>query len=862
MKKKKFVLTLVLFLFLFSQTALAAWSLYEDFESIADWTTLDGSGGTATVQAAIAKTGNALKLTTLGTTSNNYISINKDLNFIDANIGFWLRKDDPVYNTWLNIYPNPTAAYINNSANVALVHAAQGVDANICNFDVNAWYWLVVERVDDTHINAYVWNSAGNFVNGLMNSENTGGAGVPSGYWYSSGGTPRLLLRDNSGSANNMYYDDLYVGGAGFVETPITVYSPAADRVFQTSADVNTAFDILGTCAVYDVNVLNLATGQDDNLFFTGVVSDGVRQDNNYFFFAKQGAQTFRVETYCIAEAKQRDFDVNVSFELYDLNITIEDYTTYDGNNYINALDYNISYRCGALGREVDINLFLDDGNVLQHSLTCDNSVNFIETVYNFPENGAHNLKIKLDAVQDIDNNVLFDVNFIVDLNAPQIIAHDVNNSLGFFTSDNSTAWLVCNDNESPILFYEILQNDVNIMDLNTMPGDLNTVDVDLNNGVNNFVFNCRDLAGNYDSDLNELNVYAKYFALIDEDDRNAFNLDNCKSLVAYSYDSNFFYDFKTEDKTAIYYFSQLDDAIRFEIIYDNVGTDVLITREFDMSVLDDQNINVCAPQLQSFFQQIFISTSERQIIAINNFANCYLVAAKTKYAFSNVFSLDTYTIAKPYYLYTFQENQKALLALIDGGKATEINIDMMEFAGSTIGFNVAADEVSIVPHDVNIVRIYYQNIGAKNSSVSFEIFDGSTSIWSYIETTNPDEITIYFNFSTIDINAELLELRVNVMPIDGEAETIRRYFTLTGSAGILNPGIAITIAFIVLILGLTMVAKRIALGWFGLVIGGIALAVLSFAPSVWYVTFAQAITVMVTIFIALGFKAETAKVI
>ena len=485
-----------------------------------------------------------------------------------------------------------------------------------------------------------------------------------------------------------------------------------------------------------------------------------------------------------------------------------------------------------------------------------------VRLVFCIIKTGITNIKLRLDAVVDADNNTFFDVNYYVDTNAPNVLAFDVNNSHGFFASDTATTWVICDDLISPKINYYITLNDANIFDELHDQNTLQTTDLDLNHGTNDFNYTCVDLAGNSASDNNNLTIYSQHYALIDEDDRNAFDTSNCTSLIAYALDTNQFYDFIAEGTSNVFYFSPVEEAVRFEFIYDNAGVDVQVDREFNVSLLDDLNINVCAAKLQAFYQQVFLSTSVREVIALNNYANCYLTASNTTYAYSNIFSLATYTIDKPYYLYTTVAGTRVLLALLDGARATEINLDMLIYAAAELDLRVVSDELSIASLDENTFVIYFESVESNLTSVDLDVYDGSTVVWSYTENTSPEKFTVFFNHGGMDFNADLMHIVLTKNYADGSTEEITEYFTPQSASGLLHPTLAVIFAVLLMIMALSFVSRSIAFGWFGLIICCISLAILAFAEPVWYVRFFQAITVIIIIFIALGFKAETSKVI
>lgn len=843
LKKKKFLLAFVALILLCSTVQAV---VLEDFESVADWTVLASGGGSNIIQNGVARSGNALQMETDGSNDNAFLDIRR--NFDGSYFSVWARFSGNTTDKVLYFYDGDSANSILLWDITDKGMTDGGGQDTISATSTNTWYRLEIERLDSDHLNWIIYDETGSIIDANYN--------VTTISSWNNGTGVRAVIKDEAASQESLFLDELE-------EIPFTIelVSPVNGNTYVTT-DINTVFTISGDCASYDVNVTNHATGQDDNVFFSGGLDDGEQLAVVYNYFPQNGQQTLSFDAYCAAENYNTSYDVNFSLALYDFNVGVSGFGSYGGQNFVNSLAYDINYFCGAKTGNVDLNLDANASTMAAIALNCDATVRNINATYSHGFETDLNLEFWLDAAVSVDNNRVFDANFTVDLNAPRILAFDVNNSVGFFSADESSTWLLCDDTKSPRLRYYITQNDVNVLDVQDDQNSLKSVDIDWNNGANDFNYSCFDLAGNIAFDLNELTIYSKHFVLVDEDDRNAFDTGNTTSLIAFGLDTNAFYDFLAEGTDKVYYFTHTPEAIRFEFTYDNAGSELQVNREFDVRVLDDVNINVCAAKLQAFYQQVFLSTTTREVIAVNDFADCYLTASYTSYAYSNVFNFSTYTVDKPYYLYTYISDSKVLLALLDGSRATEINLDMLVYEAQELDLTVVEDGLVISPYDVNTALIFYGNAGDELDSVVLKIYDGGTEVWSYTETENPGNLTVYFNHSTMDINAELLSLELTKYYADGSTAVIRRYFTLQGATGLLHPSFAVVIAFVVLVMGLTFVSRGIAFGWFGLIACGVSLAILAFAVPAWYVRFAQAIVVLITVFIALGFRAETSKVL
>jgi len=580
----------------------------------------------------------------------------------------------------------------------------------------------------------------------------------------------------------------------------------------------------------------------------------------------KEGSHNILLTATCTisGNSKTGQDDVNVLFDLYDYNVTYSNYQTYDSNNYVHSLKYALTYRCGltAAGSPgATIALLVNDNNANTHDLACDNSNHTINDSYTHSSEGLFNVKMKLFAADPSDNNTFSNIDFISDLNAPQIVAFDIDYNTGFLSSlsDVATAWLKCTDNISPALTYDINFNDANILDGLYSKDTNQTASASMKNGSNILRVACTDLGGNKATDLKIETINLKKFTLIDEQTGGDFNRDEADSIKAYSYAKGLEYDFKANTTNTIYYIISGNDTIRIEFAYPG---DVKVTRDFNLGLLSDTNeINVCAAKYQQFYEQIFVSSSEKPIAVISGYTHCYILADYTKYAYQNALMNHAYTINMLYYLYTFDNEQKVLLASLDGTQAIVTNLDILEYKKEQYVFPLTVDVVAVSKTDENTLKIYYRNMNNDNMQITLKIYDGSTELFSHTEDQNANELTLYFDYSTLDIQNNLLKLEITKVKQTGSTETLTRYFTLEGTVGLLNPIMAAIVAVVVFFIIISLVAYRYALGYMGILGAIISLAFLTLAPAVWYITFLQAIMIISIVFIALVMKEETAAV-
>jgi hypothetical protein len=327
-----------------------------------------------------------------------------------------------------------------------------------------------------------------------------------------------------------------------------------------------------------------------------------------------------------------------------------------------------------------------------------------------------------------------------------------------------------------------------------------------------------------------------------------------------YTLDGNFSYDFNSTGTATTTFFSPSED-LWFEFGYTD-GTK--INRQINFGVLDDQNIGICAPYYQTFYQQRFVANSAKTIIVKNNVSNCYIIAGQLAYVYDTGYSITTYTIPKPYYLYTYSNGVKTYLALLDGGVPTAYNIDAIEFSRSTFNLNIGADTVAFYPlkstqglYDTNTLQIYYLAYKKINDSLKLEIYNGSTLLWTYTELTEPDELLVNFYWGGLDVNTDnVLELRIT-KTIDGVETSTSYYFTTMGASyqNTVSNAWAAIIAVIFFLFGITLVSVNKAFGIFGIIICVIALFFVNMASGAWWINLLAGAFIILIMYIILMTK-------
>lgn len=554
--------------------------------------------------------------------------------------------------------------------------------------------------------------------------------------------------------------------------------------------------------------------------------------------------------------------------------------TTFSYNQLTNRSDANISLTCADNNTEgtasgckyvryrLDSNATWNDVNVQ------------VTNPYIFQTSGlgvgAHT--IYYQSQDNVDNNEAVTsspITITADTIAPTVIFTIVNAN-GFVSNFDVNYSLTCYDDRNDLMNYDVNINDTNnVYHAQDYNAKTKTGTANIGQGAAQFTGICTDASGNtatVDANL----VYALKFRLINEDTRAVISFADLNGMVstaqAYSYDGNNYYDFIINSASNINFLGN-SNVIRFDFTYRN-DLNTKLSREIDFNYLaDDNNINVCLAPFQTFYEQIFVSSQNKPVVLVNDFADCYNLVSSTKYAYENALATKAYTVNKPYYLYTYSNEVKSLLALLEGTTASVMNIDAIQFNAQEYNINLAYDTVVFEPllneitgeYDTNTIKIFYKSLAMNNTALSLKIYLDSIVLWQYDEDTNVNALLVNFYYGDLGItDANLLKLVITKTITGGEQETLTQYFNTSGStyAGLLDPILSVMLAFVIVFTGLTIVAYRYALGWFGIVIICTGIGILAMAPGYWYVRFAQAVLIIMLVFTILVFKEETVKVV
>lgn len=360
------------------------------------------------------------------------------------------------------------------------------------------------------------------------------------------------------------------------------------------------------------------------------------------------------------------------------------------------------------------------------------------------------------------------------------------------------------------------------------------------------------NLEGVWNLSTNYVNI-----TLINEETGLVFNITD-ENITLFVPEKNL--NFTINDTTdELFYLSDTNDTLRLNIEY--AGLSGVITRDFDMNLIKEDELKICVPPEQTLYEQIIYSSSQQPVAVYNVFADCYVLIDYTRFTYSDALMAKAYTMPATYYLYTWDNNTKSVLADIDGGQALEINLGLIEFARRSYSIALLGEELSISPHTNTSFKIYYRNQKDENDQIIITVYNGTNVLYTHTETSSPNDITVYYDHSADNLTDVLMRVEIEKY-LSGESQgIIEKLFYANGATGFFNPYIAILLSMILMFFTLTFVSVRYTFGYFGIITSLIGLAILSQAPHNQYVILMEVIEVIILIYIILIYKGENASI-
>lgn len=453
--------------------------------------------------------------------------------------------------------------------------------------------------------------------------------------------------------------------------------------------------------------------------------------------------------------------------------------------------------------------------------------------------------------------------------NFPIITSTDYNSSSGFAATpiiEFGNLSMSCTYFDlGETLTYTFQLNDVNVFsgdfDVNAL-GHVN--DLNFTDGLNTVVYYCATSGGSTVIETVSFEVATKNFFFVYDKtgvplaSATEYTLADVNEVVVYKLgNDNVFFDLRANSEVSIFYTGNINSSLGFRISYNDI-TLVTTSRTFDMDVLDVNSVPVCFFKLQPYFEQLFFSSVERDVTVKNATNGCYHVAATTRYAANDFFSLYAFTVPLSYFLFINDREAGNLTVILEGGTPGTINLDAIVLKNQlSKNIIITGDSATVTKDcgsaaDCNTFIITYRNLATNNASVKFTIFNGTTTLLVHTETTNPDNFTFIFDSTSLDFDANILILRLEKTRVDGSIDIETIYFTPEGDVGFLDPTLVLIFSFLLFITGISLVTARFLFGWFGIVIGFIALVLLSFSIGLWWITFLQGVMMMMVLYMGI----------
>ena len=335
----------------------------------------------------------------------------------------------------------------------------------------------------------------------------------------------------------------------------------------------------------------------------------------------------------------------------------------------------------------------------------------------------------------------------------------------------------------------------------------------------------------NYSSISINYTEFAFNLTLIDE--RTAEPLDINLITGAKLYYSNVsVFDFKNSSTNTTTLSLADNQKFYVELTYPN---NIIVTRWIDTSFIENASIRVCAnPDNTTHYEQILYGNTQRGIKVKNVFANCIVGYDENRFAYETAKALKVYTIETAYqFLLENSTDNFIPLADIDGSIASLINIDNLLASNTQYNLDVNTETLtfSIYNDTAREMVIQYYNGRRDNTATAITIInvDDSSTVYSRSTFTDLNNITIYFNYSSLAYdNNTVFKITVDTTKTSGLTKSISRYFNTQLRTGILPSAVAFTMSLMIIFIGITTTLVRTALGWFGFMSTLIAIAIAS----------------------------------
>ncbi|MEM5810122.1 MAG: DUF2341 domain-containing protein [Candidatus Aenigmatarchaeota archaeon] len=679
------------------------------------------------------------------------------------------------------------------------------------------------------------------------------------GIFFSAGGGSSIqtyLYVDNVTVRKFSVPEPTYSVGAeelGNQPPQITIYSPL-NQTYFTSNNFEFKFKAIDD----NSTTFTLKAWLDGNLEYS---NSSYQNNTNITFYknlTKEKQYNFTVWAND-TEGKYYSSTVLFFLNIYDLTLTSSNYTTFNNTNYARTVIISLNVRCGINSDYLSyLNTTANTNLIDSRIVICDNSTQFFNFSYTHSSEGDVSIVSKLYEANLTDIIVeqgLF--NYKSDLNPPNInIVHNI--TYGFLSGNSIQINVSVSDTISPIQYCN--QTLINLTYTNRIYGNNQTSDnANLVDGLNNILSKCWDLANNTAINDKSLSLAVKELILKDSDSGQIFNsFSDYSKLMILSENSNFSFNFLSTNTSKTFFINNFSDFLKLDLSF-NDGTKFY--SEYYTPLIEAKSY-LCIPKIQKLYEILLYSTTEKSVYIKNFNTDCIKLASKTRYALADALTQRMFGIAKHYYLYLFDsQGRKVYLSTIDGSLAQSINLDALIFRSKQSTFALSSDDLSISKISNTTLYIYYKNLKGDSVRTNIVIYDGNNVVFNITETTNPNEFSAYFDYSTLNLQNNMLKIILTKQDTSGLMSKIERIFNLQGSFGLIPPAIAIAFSSILLFFTLTFTATRFTFGWFGIIMVIIALSISALAPQSPEIIFMEVINIIILIYIIILYKEEYSKV-
>jgi hypothetical protein len=432
-----------------------------DYTNNPKWVSYDGAGALPVVDAGVVKEGAKSLHWTLAAGTwrymRTYTSLHTSLdeNFLDS--WTWVQMSDVTdqFEYSLSRAGNVKTNFVISGDVILGQH--NGGPANFVTVPADAtWYKLrTVLDVNRAKVSYFLYSAADVLLEAHTNlvPVNTGAVNQINLSPFDTGGGLDVYV-DFCGYDNNAHVAPNYTITT-LKEDKVTFFKPTEDAYYNTR-DLNIVFNITGSCAVYDVNIIEEITGHADadiNVGFT--LPKDVNYSRVHTLRDLEGDHKINVQLDC-ATTTQKEADVNVAL---DLNApTIVGYG-FDVNKlgFQDGVDANVYLQCqDSFSGTLTYHLVLNDTNRIDGDFA--NNSKQVQGV--IVDRSVNDLNVWCEDVAgnyatDSNSESLYLINFVLineetgahfnldDINGLVMVAPDKNHSYNFKTTgQNQVSYL------------------------------------------------------------------------------------------------------------------------------------------------------------------------------------------------------------------------------------------------------------------------------------------------------------------------------------------------------------------------------------------------------------------------------------